>query len=144
MTTSEKATSRLTASELAPFLKVAMGWLALGLATSAGFSTGRAGLAAAWMTAFWLLCVLDLYALSRAVGAVLELAATPGEKRGALTIQASYWGLVKLICLGILIAILSQGRSIPAASLLMGAATLVTVPLIGGYGWSKKVLRHAS
>lgn len=128
---------------MTPFLIVSGAWLILGLGFSAWFSDKQPFQAVAWMTFLWALCLFDLYALSRAVGAALGLAAITGEKRGALTIQAFYWGVIKLTCLGILGTILSYGRSIPTSSLLMGSGTLVVVPLLGGYWWSQKVLRHA-
>lgn len=126
-----------------PFLIVAGAWLVLGLGLCAGFSAHKTGLALSWMGVLWALCLLDLYALSRAVGATLTMMSGEGENRGPLVVRALYWGVVKLTCLGILGAALSFGRSIPVIALLMGIGTAVVVPLIGGYGWSQKVLRHA-
>jgi hypothetical protein len=95
------------------------------------------------MSMLWALCLFDLYCLARAVGAAIGFTSAQGEKRSALKIQASYWGFIKLACLGILGAILLGDRSIPAIGLLTGSATLVVVPLLGGYWWSQKVLHHA-
>jgi hypothetical protein len=126
-----------------PFLKVAALWLISGLAVSA-WTRGSALLgASAWLLLLWAVCLTDLYSLSRAVEALMELVSGTSENRGALVIQASYWGMIKLICLGILGLTVFYGRSIPSVSLLMGTGTLVVVPLLGGYWWSQKVLRHA-
>jgi hypothetical protein len=139
----QNATSQLSRRESTPFLMVAFVWLAVGAALCARFQHPGLSLALGWLAVLWGLCLFDLYALSRAVGALLGLASVEGEKRGALIIQASYWGMIKLACLGILGAILLRGHSIPALGLLMGTGTLVVVPLLGGYWWSQKVLRHA-
>jgi hypothetical protein len=136
--------SQLDRKTVWPFAGVAGLWLALCIAISLKWAGAHAaGAAAAWAGALWGLCLLDLYSLARAVGAALELASTEGENRGALIIQAFYWGVIKLTCLGILGAILLHGRSIPMASVVSGFGTMVVVPLVGGYRWSQKVLRHA-
>jgi hypothetical protein len=127
-----------------PFIGVAFAWLAFSSALCLRFPGRSISYALASVFLLWLVCLIDLYSLSRAVGAVLELAATSGEKRGPLTIQAFYWGMIKLLCLGILGIILFYGRSIPPVSLLAGTGTLVVVPLLGGYWWSQRALRHAS
>jgi hypothetical protein len=127
-----------------PFLTVACAWLVLSLAMCARFPGVSTGYAFGSLALIWALCLLDLYSLSRAVGALLELSTTSGENRGVLTIQAFYWGMIKLLCLGILGIVLFYGRSIPATSMLAGTGTLVVVPLVGGYRWSQKVPQNAS
>jgi uncharacterized membrane protein len=136
--------TRLDRNTLTPFFGIAGVWLLLAFALTAYFSKEPSFGEFGWVCLLWALSLLDLYVLSRALGAAFELASEPGEKRGALIIQASYWGVIKLLCLGTFGAILSMnGRSIPVISLLMGPGTLVTVPLLGGYWWSQRVLRHA-
>jgi hypothetical protein len=130
---------------LKPFITVSIVWFVIsGVACFQFANPGHTFSAFRWMAELWALCLIDLYALAKAVGAALSLVSATGEKRGALIIQASYWGMIKLACLGILGAILLRGSTIPTTGLLMGSATLVVIPLIGGYWWSQKVLRHAS
>jgi hypothetical protein len=135
--------SKLDRQTAKPFLLAAGAWLTVGVAVCGGFSGAKTGTALIWVGVLWVLCLLDLYALSRAVGAALALMSDDEENRGPLVVRALYWGVVKLTCLGILGAALSYGRSIPVTALLMGIGTAVVVPLIGGYGWSQKVLRDA-
>jgi len=139
------AESELNRQTATPFLVVAIAWLVMGEAVSAWFSAGKMGHSLSWTMVLWALCVLDLYALSRAVGAALAVMSDSDadENRGPLVVRALYWGVLKLTCLGILGLALSYGRSIPVAAMLMGIGTAVVVPLVGGYGWSQKVLRHA-
>lgn len=137
-------TLKLDRQTVLPFFVVACAWLALGLALCAQFPGSSIGYAFGSLTLLWAVCLLDLYSLARAVGAVLELSVTDGENRGRFTIQAFYWGLIKLLCLGILGIILFYGRSIPSAAMLIGTGTLVIVPLVGGYWWSQKVPQNAS
>ncbi len=127
------------------FLPAAMGWLFVGLLLCLVFEWGNEALLLnmGWMALFWALCLLDLYALISTVEAAIEVMAQSGEKRSAQTIRAFYWGSVKLICLGIFGLILFSSHSIPETGLLAGIGTLMMVPLIGGYRWSKKVLTHA-
>lgn len=132
--------TRLDRQALFPFLATSVVWLVLSVGLCAWFSAGHA---VAWVVLLWSVCVLDLYALSRAVGATLGLASGVAENRGSLVIQALYLGMIKLTSLGILGTILSYGRSIPVTSLLMGTGTLMIVPLLGGFGWGQKELRHA-
>jgi hypothetical protein len=128
-----------------PFLIAGLVWLFLAGALSVGFNSPEHGY---WWNLRWTLtlcgvCLFDLYALAKAVSATLALASEDKEKRGPLIVQASYWGMVKLVCLGILGAILFRGAPVPTLQLMMGSATLIVVPVVGGYWWSRKVLRHA-
>ena len=90
------------------------------------------------MVGLGLLCLVDLVALARAVRAIFEYLGAPREKRVPLLIQASYWAFLKIACLGIFTVVLIRERTIPSAGLLFGMATLVIVPLIGGFWWSRR------
>lgn len=137
--------SQMNRQTVRPFLTVACAWLALGLVLCARFPGEESfSHAFGYLGLLWLVCLIDLYSLARAVGAVLEHSTAIPENRGALTIQAFYWGMIKLLCLGILGIILFYGRAIPATSLLVGTGTLVVVPLVGGYRWSQRVPQNAS
>ncbi|MGK5083611.1 hypothetical protein WDW37_09925 [Bdellovibrionota bacterium FG-1] len=131
--------------QLQPFIWVGLGWLVLGAVVCFVFSsTAQPPIKTfGWMALIWAFCLLDLYALARAVGAVLGLTTMTGKKRGALVIQASYWGVIKLACLGILGLILLRSSTIPTLGMVLGSSTLIVTPLLGGYWWSQKVLRHA-
>lgn len=126
-----------------PFLFVAGGWFLVAEGVSWHFAGGPLAVAMGWAGLLWALCLFDLYALFRAVGAAFEIVSSEGKKQRAVIVQAFYWGVIKLTCLGILGAILFNKRSLPLVSELTGFGTIVIVPLLGGYGWSQKVLRHA-
>jgi hypothetical protein len=129
-------TSGSSRKDYLPFFGVALVWVAVGI----GFCSGDA---LKWMLIFWMLCLLDLIALTLLVSAFVSLAAGSSEKRGARIIQASTWGAIKLACLGIFAAILLQGFTIPSLGLYMGMGTLMIVPLVGGLWWSQRELQHA-
>jgi hypothetical protein len=80
--------------------------------------------------------------MANAIQPALKLTAGESnpQKHAALVVSASVWGVIKLACLGIFGFILFHGHAIPQFSLLWGLGTLVTVPLIGGLWWSRKVL----
>ena len=128
------------------FLLPSLLWLVIGLALNGWLNSADPQLwnSFKWFTGLWVLCLFDLYALSRTLEAALGLMNEESEKRSALTIQAFYWGTIKLACLGIFGTILLKGDSIPATSLLLGLGTLIVVPLMGWYWWSHRILRHAS
>jgi hypothetical protein len=92
-----------------------------------------------WTLGLWAVSVADLAVLAKAVSCVLELATATAENRGTWIIQASYWGFLKLACLGIFATVLIMGHEIPVTSLLTGVGTMVFVPLVGGLWWSKRI-----
>jgi hypothetical protein len=92
-----------------------------------------------WTVGLWAVSVADLGVLAKAVSALLELGTSSLENRGDWIIQASYWGFLKLACLGIFATVLIMGHEIPVASLLTGIGTMVFVPLVGGLWWSKRI-----
>src|SRR4051812_29396409 len=119
------------------FFWVAIVWALLGLGASLfGAAHEDALRAAAWFGVLFSVSVADLYSISRLVAAVLDLMTDSNEKRIPRLIQASYWGFLKLACLGIFTVLVLKGREIPVVALLMGVGTMVFVPLVGGYWWS--------
>jgi cytochrome bd-type quinol oxidase subunit 2 len=126
-------------------------WLILGVAAlfvaypanGTDGSAHTAMIAARWFVVISLLCFVDLIAIVRTMAAAFEWTAMPedaGEKRAAAAIRTLYWGAFKLACLGILGMILIRAKDAPGLSLLLGVATLVALPLVGGYFWSRAKL----
>lgn len=125
---------------LIPFAWVTATWgiLSGGLSGLVG-----GGFAAAWALAFWLACALDLFALAKTIESALSLIAEDrrSQKRPALIVKTTLWGVIKFACLGLLGISLWRARLAPPISLLTGMATLVVVPLLGGLFWSRKELQ---
>ena len=96
-----------------------------------------------WIFVLWGFSILDLFAIASLFKAVYALSTAEPEKRGAHVINASVWGMIKLACLGLFGFLLLRGHAIPTRELLLGIATMVVVPLVGGFWWSQKVLHHA-
>jgi hypothetical protein len=124
----------------APFIKIALLWLALASAII-GIRGGDAR-AFGWLAGIWALSLADLYALARTVDAALGISASSDQevaKRAALSIQALFWGTIKLVCLASLgYLLLVVAPAIPQGSLLLGLGTLVIVSLGGGLLWSNQ------
>jgi hypothetical protein len=120
------------------FMLTAMAWAVIALGITL-FGTPREDVSRAlgWLGVFFGVSMADLYSIARLVGTVLELMATPPEKLLPGLIQASYWGILKLACLGIFSVLVFKGHDIPVTALLSGVGTMVFVPLVGGYWWSK-------
>jgi hypothetical protein len=132
----------LDARTALPFLATAFAWLGLGAIGLFFWEPEAASRPAAWswMVGFWGFCVADLYALARTVFAVLAVAAEESaEARAKLSIQALFWGILKLGCLGLFtLVLIRHGTGIPAKGLLLGLGTLIVVPIVGGYWWSQR------
>lgn len=127
------------------FLAVGAAWGVVGALGSAWRSAGSGMAALAWFLVLWAACMLDLLVLCRAVyalGAILEEGHSV-EKTAALRLQAFFWGIFKLACLGIFGIILSLAEGIPTPSLLLGMGTIVVVAIGGGWLWSQRVVRNA-
>ena len=95
------------------------------------------------MGLLWFLSILDLAVLSKLGLVLFSLVNAEGARRSALTIQAFFWGAFKIICLGLFVITLLKGQKIPVSGLSLGMGTLVVVPLLGGFLWSRKVLTDA-
>jgi hypothetical protein len=121
------------------FVWAAIAWALAGTAvTLFGAPREEAIRALEWFGIFYAVSVADLYSIARVVGCILELMGAT-EKRIPGLIQASYWGILKLACLGIFTVLVFKGHEIPVTALLMGVGTMVFVPLVGGYWWSKSL-----
>jgi hypothetical protein len=127
---------------LRPFICAALGWLVLAGAVCA-MKDGVRGLS--WFVALWGLAALDLYSLAKALEALLEVSGGGVEdasKKAALSIQALFWGTIKLICLASIGTLLMQeAPGIPQRSLLAGLGSLVVTTLGGGFLWSRQTLK---
>jgi hypothetical protein len=129
-----------------PFLWVALLWAVIGGAIAWNWSPASLqGAALGWFFLIWALVILDLSALALTLSAVLRLATpVPKNLRQRLIIQASTWGSLKLVSLGIFAAIFLSQRAIPTSGLLAGLATLAVVPVFGGLWLSlREVKQHA-
>jgi hypothetical protein len=129
-------------TEVRPFLWVAVGWL-LGALAFCALRTAGDGTALLWLVAIWALAMADLAAMVAAIRAVFRLNSVSSEKRPAAAIQALTWGSVKLACLGLFIAIFVNSATLPVVSLLLGLGTMICVPVVGGFWWSQRILKHA-
>lgn len=125
-----------------PFVWTALAWTLLGTGFVA-YTEGDWARATGPFLGLALLSALDLLALAKVVERVLGFAAATSEKRGPALVQTFFWGALKLACLGIFILVLSKGVRFAASSLILGLGTLVVVPLVGGYFWSRRDLEHA-
>jgi hypothetical protein len=126
-----------------PFAWVSLGWLFLAVLVCL-LSNIPTPVALPWLLGFWVLCVLDLFAIAETVEAVVRLQALKeGQDKLALVTRAFFWGFVKLACLGFLGLAVWVGRGVPNITLIFGLGTLVVVPLVGGLLWSQKELRYA-
>jgi hypothetical protein len=93
-----------------------------------------------WMGTLWALCLIDLITLAKALQSAILAMDGAGENRIPHSIQAFYWGAIKLVCLGLFGFILWQSARAPTVGLLTGLGTLVVVPLLGGFWRSKQIL----
>ena len=114
------------------FFGAGAAWLVVGTVTSLVVGAGLP-----WFLGIWVLSMADLAALGKMVQVVISASQAAPENRKAHVIRAFTWGVVKLACFGLLIAVLVNAKVIPAVALLMGLATLVMVPLVGGFVWSR-------
>jgi hypothetical protein len=123
------------------FAFVSLLWLIIGAAGCRYFSVNTADFHhnMAWLLGLWGLCLFDLFTLGKTVEGLLSLVANTAENRAFSTIQTFSWGFLKLVCLGIFILLMSHGKSIPTAGLLLGMGTLAIVPLVGGLGVFRNV-----
>jgi len=126
-----------------PFLLPAALW---GLVTlGAALLWGNGPVSVGWAAAFWALSIADLAVLARAVLAVLALGGNvPANKRPALVFQALFWGGAKVACLGFILVAAKIAGNPQLIGIFAGLATMVIVPLTGGYYWSRKELENVS
>lgn len=124
-----------------PFGWVGLAWLALGLPLS--YRLGHPGtLSLEWMVGLWALAMLDLIVLARLLVALGGwMSDSDANRKSAHVFQALFWAGAKVACLGIFLLTLMNARGAPTASLLLGMATLIVVPIFGGYGWSQNELK---
>jgi hypothetical protein len=135
-------TSVFSSSVRNPFGIAAALWAVIAIALCRIFTANNAIFAVNffWMAGLYLLSVLDLVALGKAVQGVLSIAA---GNRSVSAIQTFYWLLLKLACLGIFILAMvlvsrsgHDGKIIPTTGLLTGVGTVAMIPLFGGLLWS--------
>ena len=132
-------------SEFFPFGLVSSLWLLLALAVCGYMSSTPEEWKASFVGAFilWAICNLDLLVLKNLVSNVLNLISLTDGNRLRVSIRALFWGVLKLICLGLFIIVLLKGHKIPTQGLLLGVSTLVVIPLVGGFLWSQRIVPNA-
>ena len=130
-----------------PLVPVGAAWGAIGAIFLAVSGSGDSWiLRVGWFGAVWAFCVLDLIFMVKALASVVHLMTeTRTDRRPARIIQVMFWGALKLLCLGAIgyLVYVARGKS-PSASLWTGVATIVIVPLVAGFWWSRRQLREGS
>lgn len=128
------ATSRSTPSS-APFVWVALFWMTAVSSLSLGY------LFDGQQVAIWTLMIGGLSFLNMAaLWKTVQLATEPGQTPG---LSVYFWASLKLICLGVLGYSLWLGRNESFLGICLGLATLIIVPLVGGYWSNHRDLSHA-
>jgi hypothetical protein len=118
---------------------VSGGWLILGLGLLFYWDRqGALGRSLAWFLVFWGWSNLSLITLGKTVARLAELVSsrTPAKKRMA-TRGVFLWASGKIGCLLLVVVLLMQVRELPLSVILLGFGTLVIVPLLGGWVWSR-------
>ena len=128
--------------EMTSFGLVGLVWLVFGeiLCHFLTPNTELAWVSSRWLLGIWALCIVDLYVLRMLVWSVLQILRSDQGNPSLYVIQTAFWGVLKLVCLGLFIIVLLKGQKIPLHSLLMGIGTLGMVPLVGGFLWSQRLL----
>lgn len=138
-----EATKPNNSKDLNAFLPGAVGWFVLSIICIIWMSD-RTFLfdALRAFLVFWILGLFDLYALARAVKSVLIYMGSQDKdsNRSAYLVQILCWSLAKFACLGLVVLAIFSQREAPVEALVFGIATLLIVPLIGGYRWSRREL----
>lgn len=117
------------------FGMAAIGWVLGSIFICRGIYKGSDfGIALPWMLAFNLISLVDLLASSRLIAHLLSLH-SESVNRTFSVLRASYWASIKIACLFIFGVTLLKGRLLPLFGLLLGASTLLVVPVLGGILW---------
>lgn len=131
---------------ISPFLWVGLAWLIIGSVLSCAFRPEgiSVSLALFWMVDLWALSMLDLLSMAKLSAGLIALRSDSDTGNpGALQIQALFWGVIKLVCLGLFGAVLLRVQAVPTIALFSGFGTLLVVALVGGFWWSQRELSHA-
>lgn len=134
-TSATEKNSHLIDMKARPFVISALIWWGLGTIFTKSL----------WFSVVWIVCLFDFFAIFKTIACVLALMSdTQADKKAVLLFQTVFWGLMKLSCLGLLggLLMMSQRFEIPQKSLLMGLATLMVVPLFGGFWWSRGAIQQ--
>ena len=57
--------------------------------------------------------------------------------------KIKFWGVGKVVCLGLFVLVLLKGHEMPMHSLVVKMGTLVVALLAGRFIWSQRVLQNA-
>jgi hypothetical protein len=128
--------------DAAPFLIVALIWgvVSVGVCGYFGSQGPLNGLGLGLL--FWVFTLSNLIFLVKMIEVTMILMSDQlTEKRGFYQIQLLIWVNLKLISFGGLFFLIWKLKNqVILPALFGGVGTLITVPLIGGYWWSRKGL----
>jgi hypothetical protein len=127
-------------SQTKVFVNVAVAWGLIG-SSLVFFLQPEHGLAfnLRWYSGLWACSGINLFALSKTVSKVLLLMSdNVGQQRAQILIQVFFWASLKLGFLTLLGSLIWHSQSVPGMTLLLGLSTLVVVPIVGSYLWSRK------
>lgn len=123
------------AKQFTPFLWAGASWLILGAALVWFVSHPEGGAGSlGWFFLFWSLGMADLSIIAGLVFSMVTWQDAHDKTR--MGIRIAILGIAKVALLLIFGAILFLRHGIPQSSLLVGLATLIIVPLLGGFAWS--------
>lgn len=121
--------------QLKPFAWAGATWLVLGIAGIVVLTSPENRMASiGWFFLFWILGVADLATIAGLVYSMVTWQDTGDKAR--IGIRIAVLAIAKVTLLLIFGAILFLRHGIPQSSLLVGLATLIVVPLLGGFAWS--------
>lgn len=121
--------------QLKPFAWAGAAWLVLGMVGIMVLSSPESRMmSVGWFFLFWILGVADLATIAALVFSMVTWQDTGDRAR--MGIRIAVLGIAKVTLLLIFGAILFLRHGIPQSSLLVGLATLIVVPLLGGFAWS--------
>jgi hypothetical protein len=120
--------------QLKPFAWAGGAWLVLGTVGIAALASPEARMASiGWFLLFWILGVADLATI---VGLVFSMVTSQNTRdKARIGFRIAVLAIAKVALLLIFGAILFLRDGIPQSSLLVGLATLIVVPLLGGLAW---------
>ncbi len=129
--------------QIGTFGFAALAWLALGVGLIQLFEhPSQTRTSQVECGILWFLSILDLFVLTFFISQVLQQGSASKAQKEDFSFRIWFWGLFKVVCMGLFIIDLLKGQKITLLGLLMGIGTLWAVPLIGGFLWSWTELKR--
>lgn len=127
-----------------PFLVVAVVWGAISLALCAEYHPKGPAVGLLYGAIFTFFTLANLIFLVKMIEVTTILMSDQlTEKRGLYQIQLLVWVNLKLVSFGGLFFLIWKKKELVLLpTLLCGVVTLMIVPLLGGYLWSRKELKN--